>query len=184
MKKNLFAFLLLSLLGNSLNSQNCKGKTFPDLSGETFDGKNISVPKNTMGKISIIGVCFSKDAEDELKTWLNPIYNMFVVKKDTADFFSAAVNYDVNFYFIPMLNKANQLLEKSSKEKIRKGTDKEFWPYLVFYSGNIKPYKEDFDIKDSKIPYFFVLDKTGKIIHVTSGKFSEAKLGKIEDFIE
>ena len=182
--KNILALLLFILIENPLISQNCKGKTFPDLSGETFDGKNISVPKNTMGKITIIGVCFSKDAEDDLKTWLNPIYNMFVVKKDTNDFFSAAVNYDVHFYFIPMLNKANQLLEKSSKEKIRNGTDKEFWPYLVFYSGNIKPYKEDFDIKDSKIPYFFVLDKNGKIIHVTSGKFSEDKLDRIENFME
>jgi hypothetical protein len=161
-----------------------KGKQFPTLAGETFEGKNISIPENTKGKISIVGVCFSKGAEDDLKTWLNPMYNMFIVKKDTNDFFSAAANYDVHFYFIPMLNKVNQLLEKTSKEKIRKDTDKQFWPYLIFYTGGIKQYKEDLGIKESDIPYFFVLDKAGKILHVESGKYDEKKMSRIEDFIE
>ncbi len=183
MTRSIFLIFLLLISGLS-KAQDCKGKKFPDLSGETFDNKQVSIPANTKGKITIIGVCFSKAAEDELKTWLNPVYNHFVVKKDTSDFFSAAVNYDVNFYFIPMLNKVNQLLEKSSKEKIRAGTDKEFWPYLVFYTGNIKPYKEDFGIKDSKIPYFFVLDKQGKILHYESGAFAEDKMSRMEEFME
>jgi hypothetical protein len=109
---------------------------------------------------------------------------MFVVKKDTSDFFSAAVNYDVNFFFIPMLNKVNQVFEKGSKEKIKNGTDKDFWPYILFYNGAIKPYKEDFAIEDSKIPYFFVLDKNGKILHVESGKYSEKKMDNIENFFD
>ena len=160
------------------------GKQFPDLEGESFAGKTVNIPTDTKGKVSVIGVCFSKAAEDDLKTWLNPMYNMFVVKKDTSDFFSAAVNYDVNFFFIPMLNKVNQVFAKGSKEKIRNGTDKEFWPYLLFYNGAIKPYKEDFAIEDSKIPYFFVLDKNGKILHVESGKYSDKKMDNIENFFD
>ncbi|MFL5752198.1 MAG: hypothetical protein ACJ76F_02230 [Bacteroidia bacterium] len=182
MKKLLTA---LSLFTSSVFfAQNGKGQQFPSMTGETFDYKAISLPEQTKGKISIIGVCFSKGAEDDLKTWLNPLYNMFIVKKDTNDFFSAAANYDVHFYFIPMLNKVNQILAKTSKEKIRKDTDKEFWPYLIFYTGSIKPYKEDLSIKDTDKPYFFVLDKSGKIVHVESGKYDEKKMSRIEDFIE
>lgn len=182
--RTIIFLLLLTVFSVHLQAQKAKGKIFPDLSGESFAGKNVELPKDTKGKITLIGVCFSKDAEDDLKTWLNPVYNMFVVKKDTTDFFSAAVNYDVNFFFIPMLNKVNQVFEKGSKEKIRKGTDKEFWPYLLFYNGPIKPYKEDFEINDSKIPYFFVLDKAGKILHVESGKYSEKKMDNIENFFD
>ncbi len=184
MKKLIFPAILLLLQVQLCCAQQLKGKNFPELSGETFDGKNISIPKNTNGKISVIGICFSKDAEADLKTWLNPMYNLLIVKKDTNDFFSAAVNYDVNFYFVPMLNKINQILEKSSKEKIRKDTDKEFWPHLIFYTGDTKPFKENLYITDTKIPYFLVLDKNGKILHVESGKFSEKKLSKLEDFME
>ena len=182
MKNILILFALV--LSFSAFSQNGKGQQYPPMTGETFAGKAISLPEDTKGKITIIGVCFSKKAEDDLKTWLNPLYNMFIVKKDTNDFFSAAANYDVHFYFIPMLNKINQILATSSKEKIRNDTDKEFWPYLIFYTGSIKPYKEDLSIKDSEVPYFFVLDKAGKIIRVESGKYDEKKMGRIEDFIE
>lgn len=177
----LFTAAVLSL---TATAQNAKGKQFPDLTGETFSGKSVNLPKDTKGKMTVIGVCFSKAAEDDLKTWLNPMYNLFVVKKDTNNIFDAAVNYDAFFYFIPMLNKVNQVFEKGSKEKIRSGTDKEFWPYLLFYNGAIKPYKEDFKIEDSKIPYFFVIDQNGKIVHVESGKYSEKKMDNIENFLE
>jgi hypothetical protein len=181
--KNIIAIILI-LTGGILNAQNGKGKQFVALDGETFSGKAISIPKDTKGKISLIGICFSKKAEEDLKTWLNPVYNLLIVKKDTNDFFSAAVNYDVPFYFVPMLNKVNQLLEKSSKEKIKEGTDKEFWPHLVFYSGETKNFKETFDIQDKDIPYFFVLDKSGKVLHVESGKYNDKKMDKIEELFD
>jgi len=174
--------ILAAIVSMNAIAQNAKGKQFPDLTGETFSGKTLNVPKDTKGKISVIGVCFSKSAEDELKTWLNPVYNTFIAKKDTNNIFNASVNEDVNFYFIPMLNTVNQVFEKGSKERIRNGTDKEFWPYLVFYTGPIKPYKEDFEIKDTKIPYFFVLDENGKILHVESGKYMEKKMENITEF--
>ncbi|MDP2386106.1 MAG: hypothetical protein Q8M29_07030 [Bacteroidota bacterium] len=182
--KNIFIAVLALLVTVAVNAQNAKGKVFPDLTGESFAGKTVNLPKDTKGKMTVIGVCFSKAAEEDLKTWLNPMYNTFVEKKDTTEFFSAAVNYDAYFYFIPMLNKVNQIFEKGSKEKIRSGTDKEFWPYLLFYNGAIKPYKEDFAIEDSKVPYFFVLDTAGKIVHVESGKFSQKKMDAIEELLD
>jgi hypothetical protein len=164
-----------------LKSQNIKGITFPKCSGETFNGKNVKIPEQTKGKVTILWVAFSREAEEDMKTWLNPVYNLFVVKKDTSDFFSAAVNYDVNFYFIPMLNQINQTL--GSKEKIKNKTDSEFWPYILYFKGEVKSYIDALKIGDKKTPYFFVLDAEGKIIHIESGKYSEQKMDKIEDFI-
>jgi hypothetical protein len=180
MKPTLLFFFVAALA--VVHAQNGKGTVFPECSGETFSGKNVTVPSQTKGKTTILWVAFSREAEEDMKTWLNPVYNMFVVKKDTADFFSAAVNYDVNFYFIPMLNQLNQAL--GNKDKIKNKTDKEFWPYVMFFKGEVKPYIDALKIEDKKIPYFFVLDKTGKIVHVASGKFTEAKMDKMEDFIE
>jgi len=182
MKKIILVTLLAAF--TKLNAQHGTGKMFPTITGETFDGKNVIIPEASKGKPTIIGICFSKAAETDLRTWLNPAYNQFVVKKDTTNAFGAAVSYDINYYFIPMLNLVNQVLEKSSQEKIRKQTDKEFWPHLMFYTGGLKEYKKTFEIDNTDLPYFFVLDKTGKIVHVEKGIFTEKKLSAMEDFLE
>jgi hypothetical protein len=37
---------------------------------------------------------------------------------------------------------------------------------------------------DENIPYFYILDTNGKIIEVVSGKYTEAKMDKIQDKID
>jgi predicted transcriptional regulator len=49
---------------------------------------------------------------------------------------------------------------------------------------DIKAKQKLLEITDAKIPYFFVLDKDGKILNVQNGNFSEAKLDKLEDALE
>ena len=51
------------------------------------------------------------------------------------------------------------------------------------YKGDLKSYKEQLDFEKKDTPYFFVLDKEGKIIHAFSGKYSDEKLAKIEELI-
>ncbi|HRG38728.1 MAG TPA: hypothetical protein PK289_09365, partial [Bacteroidia bacterium] len=72
---------------------------------------------------------------------------------------------------------------KQSKEKIKSHTDKEMYDYLLFYQGD-KSYKEELNFEKKDTPYFFVLDKTGKIAYATSGKYDDKKLEKIIDIIE
>jgi 5-dehydro-2-deoxygluconokinase len=53
---------------------------------------------------------------------------------------------------------------------------------LTVHDLDYRPIELDFEKKD--IPYFFVLDKDGKIIFATSGSYSESKLDQIEEVIE
>jgi hypothetical protein len=161
------------------------GHMFPDISCEAYDGKAVNIPNDTKGKYTLIAMAFSTAAEDDLKTWVNPIYNKFIGKVDAsqADVFDVSYDYDIHLYFIPMFTGANQLASKSSKEKIKEKTDKELYPYLLFYDGG-KTYKEELEFKKRDIPYFFVLDKTGKVVYSTSGKYDDKKLEKILDIIE
>lgn len=161
------------------------GKMFPYLQGENYNGQKIGIPDQTKGKYTLLGMAFHNSAEPDLKTWINPIYNKFIGKIDRskADVFDVGIDYDVNLFFIPMFTGLNQLTSKQSKEKIKANTDKELYPYMLFYEG-AKTYKEELDFEKKDIPYFFVLDKTGKIAYATSGKFSDDKLEKILDIIE
>lgn len=161
------------------------GKMFPSLQCEDYNGKIVTLPTDTKGKYTLLGMAFSNDAEANLKTWINPIYNKFIVKVDAsqADVFDVHVDHDVNLFFIPMFTGINKLTSKQSKEKIKANTDKELYSYLLFYEGD-KTYKEELDFEKKDIPYFFILDKTGKIVYATSGPYDDKKMEKILDIVE
>lgn len=169
-------FVLLIILAYSLNAQ--KGKSFPSVVGTTLDDKAATLPfKN--GKFSIVAIAFSRDAEDDLKKWLNPLYENFMKKEKTGNFDMAEL-YDVNFVFVPMISGFKKIAQD-----FKKGTDKEFWPHIMdTEKTDVKELQAQLGVQDNKIPYFFVVDKEGKIVETVNGKFSDDKLEKLEDAID
>jgi hypothetical protein len=156
-----------------------KGDKFPALKGTTLDDKSITVPV-VNGKYSVIAIAFSRSAEDDLKKWLNPLYDAFIPTETVSTTgFDMAEIYDVNFMFIPMIAGFRRVAEE-----FKKGTDKQFWAYIMdTEKTDINALQGKLRIGDNKIPYFYVLDKEGKIVDVQSGKFSEAKLDKLEEAV-
>ncbi|MGZ4055140.1 MAG: TlpA family protein disulfide reductase [Bacteroidia bacterium] len=161
------------------------GTMFPDMVCENYNGKAVTIPADTKGKYTLLCMAFSTAAEPDLKTWIDPIYNKFIGKVDAskADVFDVHTDYDVNLYFVPMFTGFNKLASQTSKDKIKSKTDKELYPYLLFYDGG-KTYKDELDFQKRDIPYFFVLDKTGKVVYTTSGKYDDKKMEKIIDIFE
>ncbi len=96
----------------------------------------------------------------------------------------ASFAYDVNVYFVPMFTGVNAAATGTAKKKALKNTDPQLLPYILFYRGELKKYKEALDFEKRDIPYFFVLDKEGKIVYATSGAFSEAKMDALEEAIQ
>ncbi|MBA3970853.1 MAG: hypothetical protein H0X46_01675 [Bacteroidetes bacterium] len=186
MKKIIFALIAVAAISVALTPKaGVVGTLFPEMICENYNGEDLNLPKDTKGKYTLLAIAFSNSAEDDLKTWIKPIYNKFIGKVDAsqADVFDVHVDYDVNLYFVPMFTGFNKLASKSSKDKIKERTDKELYPYLLFYDGG-KTYKEELDFKKRDVPYFFVLDKAGKVVYTTSGKYDDNKLEKILDIIE
>ena len=96
----------------------------------------------------------------------------------------AGMGYDVNVYFVPMFTGVNAAATGTAKKKALKSMDPLLLPYILFYKGELKTYKEALDFERRDIPYFFVLDPTGKIVFATSGAYSDAKMDKVEESIE
>lgn len=92
--------------------------------------------------------------------------------------------YDVNVYFVPMFTGVNAAATGTAKRKAIKNIDPQLLPYILFYKGELKPYKDALDFEKKDIPYFFVLDAEGKILYATTGKFTEDKMEHIEDVLE
>jgi hypothetical protein len=70
------------------------------------------------------------------------------------------------------------------KNKMRKHSDPELEPHLLFYKGEIKSFKETLKLDRKDTPYFFVLDEKGQIVHTTSGEFSQDKMDAVEELLE
>jgi len=171
----IFSTLLLSF---SANAQ-LKGKQFPSISGQILQNdKTLSIPDDTKGKFTLVGMAYSKGAEKDLETWLQPAYDKFIAKTGMWD---AAM--DVNLYFIPMFIGVNQATAGPARKKIKEKTDKVLLPHILFYVGDLDKYKAELDFEKRDTPYFFVIDESGKIVHAVSGAFSETKMEAIEDIL-
>jgi hypothetical protein len=180
MKIVLTAFLLV-LVCYSMAPAQVIGKMFPSMTAETVEDKKVEIPLSSKGKYTLVGLAYSKKSEDELNSWFQPVFSKFIQK--TNGLFSGFA-YDVNVYFIPMFTGVNAAASGTAKRKAAKNIDPQLLPYVLFYKGELKTYKEALDFEKKDIPYFFVLDPQGKIVYATSGKYTEAKMEAIESNIE
>jgi hypothetical protein len=179
MKKSL---LLVSLcLMAFISSAQVVGKMFPLMEAETVEDKKVKLPNDVSGKYTLIGMAYSKKSEDELNTWFQPVFEKFVQKTTGL---LAGLTYDVNVYFVPMFTGVNAAATGTAKRKAAKNIDPQLLPYILFYRGELKPYKEALDFEKKDIPYFFVLDPQGKIVYATSGKYTAEKMDAVEENIE
>lgn len=151
------------------------------MTAETAEDKKVNLPSDIKGKYSLLGLAYSKKSEDELNTWFNPIFSTFIQKPTGM---MQGFTYDVNVYFIPMFTGINTAATSIAKKKAIKNTDPQLLPYILFYKGELKKYKDELDFERRDIPYFFVLDPDGKIVFATDGSYSAAKMESIEAVID
>ena len=177
-----FISLLIVLLAISVaGSAQVIGKVFPVMEAETVEDKVVSLPNDTKGKFTLLGLAYSKKSEDELNGWFEPVFYKFIQKTSGL---MAGFGYDVNVYFIPMFTGVNAAATGTAKRKALKKVDPQLLPYILFYKGELKTYKDELDFEKKDIPYFFVLDKDGKIVFATSGAYNESKMDQVEAVIE
>jgi len=177
--KNLLSLLLLTS-AFTLKAQ--VGNLFPAMEAETLTAEMINLPEGLQGKYSILGLAFSQKAEDNLKTWFSPAYNQFIRESGKTNIF--ATDYDINMFFIPMFTGAKTVAYKKTMGKVQKTTDPKLHAYILFYKGTMKTYKTSLGFKGKNVPYFYLLDDTGKIIWQTSGAYSDQKMQEIIDHLD
>ncbi|MFD1002500.1 TlpA family protein disulfide reductase [Ohtaekwangia kribbensis] len=176
-----YSILLLIVFTSMLAKAQVIGKQFPAMEAESVEDKKVKLPDDVKGKYTLLGLAYSKKSEDELNSWFQPVFEKFIQKTSGV---LAGFSYDVNVYFVPMFTGVNAAATGTAKRKAIKNIDPQLLPYILFYRGELKSYKEALDFEKKDIPYFFVLDATGKIVYATSGKYTPDKMDKVEEVIE
>src|SRR5260221_4309889 len=163
--KHLFGMMLILFLALPSRAQ-VVGKVFPAMEAQTVEDKVVKLPRDVQGKYTLLGLAYSKKSEDELNTWFNPVYSTFIQKQTGI---IQGFSYDVYVYFVPMFTGVNAAATGTAKRKAIKNVDPQLLPYILFYKGELKKYKDELDFERRDIPYFFVLDPDGKIVFATDG---------------
>ena len=176
---SLFFVLVVGTLVNV--SAQVIGNIFPDMEAETVEDKVVHLPADVAGKFTLLGLAYSKKSEDELNGWFQPVFEKFIQKNKGL---FESFGHDVNVYFVPMFTGVNAAATGTAKRKAIKNIDPQLLPYILFYKGDLKPYKEALDFEKKDTPYFFVLDKEGKIVFATSGNYTQAKMDDVEAILE
>lgn len=178
------AFTLLFAAGQPTSS--VINQPFPSMQAETVDDEVINLPEDTKGRITLVGLAYSKKSEKDLSSWMSPVYNTFISQKvnpGSGGLFSSFV-YDIDVYLIPMFTGVKAAAAGTAKRKAAKDMDSRLLPYILFYQGKLKPYKEALDFEKKDVPYFFLIDQSGKIVYATSGAYSERKMDGITAAID
>lgn len=179
--KKVMLSMALCLLG-VMTVQAQVGKVFPNLKGETVEGKSMQLPAATKGKYTLLGLAFTQKSDQALQGWFTPVYERFMNDKGNAGLF-ADFAYDVNVYFVPMFSGIKKAAAGTAKRKTLKKVDKELHPHILFYTGEIRSYREALELEERGEPFFFVLDKNGKIVYATSGAYSAEKMEEVESVL-
>tara|TARA_B100000508_G_C11461818_1_gene279600 strand:+ start:3140 stop:3598 length:459 start_codon:yes stop_codon:yes gene_type:complete len=148
------------------------------LIGQLVNGKAVDLPESTEGKYTLIGMSWSKKAQESFESWVNPAWSKFVAKTGMMDEL-----YDINLYFVPMFVGTKKSAMDNVMKRMKAKSDPDFFPYVLFYKGDLKLYEEKLKLKDPAKTYLFLLDATGKIVHTTSGRYTENKMLEIEKII-
>lgn len=152
---------------------------FPELNGKTLEDKVVSLPKDALGKYTLIGLSYSKKAEEYLRSWFDPVFDKFILKVGMFD-----DTYDVNIYFVPMFTGAKKVSFDKAFKEVKQKTDVRLYSRVLFYKGEMKIYKESLGMTDKEMPYFFLLDPDGNIAASFKGRFNERYFDEIEEILD
>lgn len=155
-----------------------KGIQFPVLTGETLDDKTVTIPSDTNGKMTLLGMASSEKAEEFLRGWYEPMYNRFIAKTGMFDDM-----YDLNIYFIPMFSGGQKIGKGQVMKSMKDNKNTELFPYVLFFEGNVKEYADILKMEKKDLPYIYLLDEKGKVLYSTSGYYSQKKMDDMDEFI-
>ena len=151
---------------------------FPNLTGETVAGEQVTLPRDADHQWTLVGIAFSKKAQPLLEEWYEPAYLRYVAKHGL---FAGA--YDAGVYFVPLFVGLNKAAYDPGMNKFRKSASPEIVDHVLFSKEDLDDLQDALDMSDKDSPYFFVFDRSGRIVHRTKGSFSEAKLDAIEEVL-
>jgi hypothetical protein len=123
------------------------------------------LPSDLPEKSTVLGIAFSQKAQEDMATWIEPVYRQFIDKSGLG-----AMIYDVNSRMLVAFTGAKRAASRKAEKMIKKATENDFYPYVLLHKGSFRDFKDAIDIKNKDEFYILILDPNGKVIFKTTGR--------------
>ena len=150
---------------------------FPTVETEKVTGEIVEIPSAFAGKYAFIGVGTSKKAEDQLRSWQNPLYQKFVAKTGLMDDM-----FNVELCFLPLFTGASQVAKDKVIKKLKENNEALVIDNVYVYAGKREPFTA-IGVDDRSEPYFYLIDKNGIIVWTATGAFNRKYMDQIEEIL-
>ena len=134
---------------------------FPELKGETLEGRKVVFPTDLDEEVNILILAFEQKAQPLVNTWANLILDEYEPRKG------------VSYYEIPMISTLYLPIAWQIDNWMRDGIPAHLHDNTVTFYGHRSPYFEMLEIEDKESCYLFVVDRRGNIKYRTQGPVSE-----------
>ncbi len=165
-----FCFILIFLVSCTTTVQNKKviGKSFPEVEGETLEGKKIELPKDILGKKTLLLIGYDQDTQFDIDRWL--------IGLDQKGFV-------LNVFEVPTIKGwVPRIIKSKINGGMRSGIPEELWKVvltvykdadqIINFLGNTNP-------RNARA---VVLSEEGKVIYQHERGFSVSALNQLEQF--
>jgi hypothetical protein len=146
------------------------------ISGETTEGSTVELPGASRGKYCILALAASKKAEPMLQEWYEPAYLRFVAKQGLF-----ASEHEVDLWLVPIFTGLNKTAFGPAMKRLREEADPEIARHVVFVKDDAAMLLAALGLKEKDVPYFFLFDHNGKMVHQEHGSFTVEKLDSLEE---
>ncbi|MDX2302121.1 MAG: hypothetical protein NW226_04940 [Microscillaceae bacterium] len=176
--------LLVFITGVSIASSAQEGEIYPSMSGDNLLEKQVSLPAK--GEVSLVALAYSPKSEEYLKAWRKPLFDLFIQAPGTNLF--SFEPYNANLKFVVLLTGVKKVGTGKVKSQLEENVEAHWKEHIVVVKGKSL---EDYSVldlgntKNERIkPYFFLMDKNGKIVYATSGAYTSQKQKEIEEKLQ
>jgi len=148
---------------------------WPDLTATDLNGNTVTLPAK---KAVVVGLAFSQKAQDDLTTWLNPLYKQLLDPEGTGSWV-----YDGEAYLVIAFTGAKKAALNKARKKIQDATDKDFYSNVLLYEGSMSDFKS-LAIKDAKTFHVFTISPFGDVLEKATGAYRQTTLDKLCEPLE
>ncbi len=124
------------------------GAQWPSL---TFTDLNENIVKLPSSKPAVVRLAFSKKAQDDLASWLEPLWPQLLDPNGTGSWV-----YNGDAYLVIAFTGAKKAALKKAREQIKTATDKDFYSKVLLYEGSMADF-ESLNIQDKHAFHVYTL---------------------------
>lgn len=165
---------LAIILGSLFLSINLVAQ-WPSITATDLNDNVIELPTN---KNTVIGLAFSQKAQNDLVTWLEPLYKQLLDPQGTGSWV-----YDGKAYLVIAFTGAKKAALNKARKQIKDATDKDFYSNVLLYEGSMNDFK-GLHIKDSKAFYLYTISSFGDVLQKAKGTYNQETLDQICEPLE